>query len=385
MLGKLESKLVVTIHGIRTRGAWQKELTPHLARHGLIPYHIDYGFFGFLGFVFAPTRERLISRIRNELGNLIAESGVERVSIIAHSFGTFIAMECLRREKGGIQYDRVVLTGSILSTDLDWSHLEREKWILAVRNERATGDFAVSLARLLSSRMFRWLSQLDGGDSGRVAFKRPASLVIDSEVEGGHSQVHNALKYQTWARFIAYPRLPEKTRKRFCTELQRLRQDAANYLGQDVKEIRVNFFAPLGGALKMIPELTENMNWVPEYDIEIQPKDGATGQVFQTGDAHIVVRRDNDQWSGNTLPTGELAKVHPDLCWIISMPVICGSRGVVGVINIDGLNRIPPVMRDTESEDCRALVISLWQSFETTIPEFLMTAYDGNLIRSTEK
>ena len=45
-------KVVVTIHGIRTRGEWQKRITPHLAAHGLVPYHIGYGWFGgFLPFL----------------------------------------------------------------------------------------------------------------------------------------------------------------------------------------------------------------------------------------------------------------------------------------------------------------------------------------------
>jgi hypothetical protein len=36
MLANSRPKIVVTIHGIRTSGLWQKEITPYLAQHGLI-------------------------------------------------------------------------------------------------------------------------------------------------------------------------------------------------------------------------------------------------------------------------------------------------------------------------------------------------------------
>ena len=93
------NKIVVTIHGIRTTGAWQKEITPFLASHGLIPYHINDGFFFLTRFLFKPLRERQIEAIRRELINLRKDTGANRISIIAHIFGAFIAMEALRRDR----------------------------------------------------------------------------------------------------------------------------------------------------------------------------------------------------------------------------------------------------------------------------------------------
>lgn len=41
-------RVVVSLHGIRTRGVWQKELVPALAIAGFIPYVLDYGHVGAL-------------------------------------------------------------------------------------------------------------------------------------------------------------------------------------------------------------------------------------------------------------------------------------------------------------------------------------------------
>lgn len=42
---------MVTIHGIQTTGKWQKGITPYLAQRGLVPYHLDYGWFVVVGVV----------------------------------------------------------------------------------------------------------------------------------------------------------------------------------------------------------------------------------------------------------------------------------------------------------------------------------------------
>ena len=119
-------KIVVTLHGIRTRGQWQKQITPYLARHGLIPYHLDYGFFGVLSFVLPWTRANRVQWLRSELRDLMDRTGAKRVSVIAHSFGTWLALEALEAENGNLRFDRVVLTGSIVRRDFPWAQTDRK-------------------------------------------------------------------------------------------------------------------------------------------------------------------------------------------------------------------------------------------------------------------
>ena len=92
----LPAKIVVTLHGIRTRGTWQKEVTPYLARHGLIPYHLDYGWFGVLSFVLPWTRARRVQWLRGELRDLVDRTGAKKVSIIAIGSGGAYAQAAAR-------------------------------------------------------------------------------------------------------------------------------------------------------------------------------------------------------------------------------------------------------------------------------------------------
>jgi pimeloyl-ACP methyl ester carboxylesterase len=361
MSGPHKPRVVVTIHGIRTHGQWQKRITPHLAKHGLIPYHIDYGFFRAVFFFFKPTREKQVSAVRNELRNLVSQVGAGRISVIAHSFGTLIAMESLVRDNGNFKYDRVVLTGSIVPLEFDWKAAIEKGWVMAVRNERATKDWVVKLADWVShTRVVRFLAGgLSAGRSGVVPFSQQLPQVLDDYVAGHHSETHNPLKFEQWARFVAYPHLPNDLLERITTEMETLRQQAGSILGLAPELVRANLFAPLGGALRIVPGAHSNMTYAPEFDLKIEVGHGATGAAFDTGNPCLVVKKGNS-WTGNHLPGTELDKINPALRWVISLPVRSETRStIVGVVNVDGLDNVPAMLEDVKSEDCQAALLAL--------------------------
>ena len=350
---------MVTIHGIRTRGQWQKQITPYLARYGLVPYHIDYGWFRAFRFFFPWWRKKQIQKVRVELRSLLEKAETPRVSIIAHSFGTLIAMECLKADNGDLRYDRVVLTGSIVPRDFDWKSTFERRWIIAVRNERATSDWAVRLARLASRRPLRWITRLHAGDSGREAFTQNHPSLLDDWIEGDHSEAHNPLRFERWARFIAYPELPDDLLGKVVAELQALRQESAQILQVDPELVRTNLFAPLDGALRIVRGATDNMKYAPEFDLKIEDNHGSTGAAFAQGKPCLVVKK-GKTWTGKTLPGAELQKLNPSVRWVVSLPVKSRARGVVvGVVNVDGLDNIPAVLQDANSKECQAAILAL--------------------------
>jgi pimeloyl-ACP methyl ester carboxylesterase len=359
MTGTRKPRVVVTIHGIQTHGEWQKSITPYLAGHGLVPYHIDFGWFSILKFFIPWTRERQVKAIRDELRNLVDKVKARRISVIAHSFGTLLAMEALLRDNGGLLYDRVVLTGSILPCDFDWRGTMSKKWVIAVRNERATSDWVVQVALIASSWPLRWLSWLKAGNSGRKAFADRLPALLDDYVVGHHSETHNPQKYERWAKFIAYPLLPDDVLEKVTVELQALRQEAAIILGESAARVRVNLFAPMDGALRIVPGATDNMKYAPEFDLKIEVNHGATGTAFSTASPCIVIKR-GETWTGNTLPGDELEKINPALRWVISLPVKSEARSsVVGVVNVDGLDNVPDILQNLDSRDCKAAIMAL--------------------------
>ena len=375
-------KIVVTLHGIRTRGEWQKQVTSHLARHGLVPYHLDYGFFGVLAFLAPWTRARRVRWLRAELRELLARTGATRVSLIAHSFGTWLALEALEAEQGGLRYDRVVLTGCIVRRDFPWSEvMHRRRWVQAVRNERAAGDWVVRAADACA----RWLRPVAprAGATGVTGFDDAPPGLRQPLVAGGHSEVLNVANFERWARFIAYPRLPWDHLRRVRMLVQQIRALAAARLGLAPELVRANVFAPSAGALRMIPGAWDNMHWAPEHELALEPGLGSTGRAFADGTPFSILRR-GQGWTAGVLPGPQQARLEPRLQWVLSLPIgrlvaqgeVTRARDVVGVLNVDGLDSVPTMLQTAGDPTLPALVFALWAATER-IRESLALAETG--------
>jgi pimeloyl-ACP methyl ester carboxylesterase len=378
----VSTKIVVTLHGIRTRGQWQKQVTPYLARHGLIPYHLDYGFLGVLSFVLPWTRANRVQWLRDELRDLMDRTGAKRVSVIAHSFGTWLALEALEAENGNLRFDRVVLTGSIVRRDFPWEQtIRRKRWAQAVRNERAAGDWVVRAAELFA-RLAGPIAPRAGA-SGALGFDAASDVVQQHTVAGGHSEVLNISNYEKWARFIAYPRLPDDHLRRVRTLVQQIRALAASQLGVDVELVRTNLFVPSASVLRMIPGAWDNMTWAPEHDIELQPDHGSTGRAYTDG-TPFSIRRLGASWTAGVLPGPQQAKVNPRLQWVLSLPIgrlvarreLTVALDVVGVLNVDGLDSVPAMLQTPDDPTLKTLVFALWATTEK-IRESLALANTG--------
>ena len=113
-------------------------------------------------------------------------------------------------------------------------------------------------------------------------------------------------------------------------------------------QVRANIFSPTYGGsgdpgdyqLRIYPGLHLNMELPKEREISFQPKQGATGQAFEEGLKIVTQTLENGDgdWDEKFNMTEELSeRVHPDLKWIISMPLTAGKEQPIGVLNIDGL------------------------------------------------
>jgi hypothetical protein len=82
--------VVITLHGIRTRGAWQKEIAPRIARYGMIPVLLDYGYFNLFQFLNPWARDGRVKWLRDEVAQVVRDNPHAPVSIVAHSLGTYL-------------------------------------------------------------------------------------------------------------------------------------------------------------------------------------------------------------------------------------------------------------------------------------------------------
>lgn len=175
-------QIVLLIHGIRTNAEWQSMVEKQLSvSDKVIVRPIGYGYFDVLRFWFPFwTRNRPIERVHEEIR--VAQQKYQKVhpnaklSIIAHSFGTYIVGEILKKDFT-LKLHRLILCGSVLPQDFPWNHLQGRFNDENTINECGKADIWPAMAQCLS-----W----GYGASGTHGFKRV--LIKDRFHAGGHGQ-----------------------------------------------------------------------------------------------------------------------------------------------------------------------------------------------------
>ncbi|MCZ4331112.1 hypothetical protein [Castellaniella denitrificans] len=182
--------VVVLIHGIRTHAEWQERLRDRLVELGIDAVPIGYGYmdvFRFLCPLF--TRAKPLQKIEREFRGILKREPKPRVSVVAHSFGTYLLAKMLE-DATDVRVNRVILCGSIISTEYRWDKVESR--VGAIVNEVAVSDFWPVLAKASS-----W----GYGSSGTSGFKTQA--VHDRYHRGGHSSFFDdGHMEQYWLPFL---------------------------------------------------------------------------------------------------------------------------------------------------------------------------------------
>jgi serine/threonine-protein kinase len=147
------SKVVVTLHGIRTHAGWQRAFSEVAGSAGL-QCRLDrwnFGRFSLLKFLLPRARTTKVEWFRTTYTQEFADLtrsvlSSERPSIVAHSFGTYILGYALLRYPY-LRFNKVLLCGSILPRDFPWDALIDRGQVQAVRNEYGARDVWTQLAR----------------------------------------------------------------------------------------------------------------------------------------------------------------------------------------------------------------------------------------------
>lgn len=186
-------QVVVLLHGIRTRAEWQacvsNELTelPHT-----IVYPIGYGFLDVFRFWFPFWfRNGPIIAVTEDLREIHRKHPAATITVIAHSFGTYVISKILGANDRYIKIDRLLFCGSVVPESYKWSKLMNVPSI--VINDYGTKDVWPVIATVIS-----W----GYGPTGTFGFKRHE--VKDRAHEIGHSGFFDVAWIRTfWVPFVA--------------------------------------------------------------------------------------------------------------------------------------------------------------------------------------
>ena len=204
---------VVLIHGMNTRGKWLPIINWYQAINTArsIPiYQHDYG-----RVIIHPFFPRTRKLLRNDLitGIQKHQSEVqdygELPDVIAHSFGTWLILDALLKDKN-LRVGKIILLGSIVNPAFDWSLIDGQYEEILIH--RFQKDHVVGLLKskiilsLLGSQPFRWVNIGASGVSGFVN----KTVAEEVALEWGHStafepqNVEKTFK-EIWIPFLKSP------------------------------------------------------------------------------------------------------------------------------------------------------------------------------------
>src|SRR6516165_3859590 len=92
---EVKPKVVFSVHGIKTRGKWQKDVTPLLNQAGFTVVPLDYGYFLALQLLIPSAREKKVDWFREEYIRQCNRLQCSRPSIAAHSLGSYLVAQAL--------------------------------------------------------------------------------------------------------------------------------------------------------------------------------------------------------------------------------------------------------------------------------------------------
>lgn len=168
--------IVVLLHGMNTNAEWQEALAEPIRNSTHIePLVVGYGNFHPVKFAvpFIFRRGR-IKKVVTDLRGIRNRNKEADISIVAHSFGTFILSKILAANID-VKFHRILLCAAIVDTDYDWAAVS-DQFKEPVINDIGRRDIWPSMAKSWS-----W----GFGNSGCIGFQN--SLVRDRHFTYGHS------------------------------------------------------------------------------------------------------------------------------------------------------------------------------------------------------
>ena len=167
--------VVILVHGIRTNAPWVAMLRAQFEKVGIVVQPTNYGRLDALKFLWG-SRRKPLEAVWNSVRDIKKLYPNAEISFLAHSFGTYIVSQMLRREFD-LKAHRIVFCGSVVNYQFPFYDIS-ERFQQPIINETSARDPWPVLAEGLT-----W----GYGSAGTFGFKKPR--VRDRWHRGyGHSQ-----------------------------------------------------------------------------------------------------------------------------------------------------------------------------------------------------
>ncbi|MDP5279373.1 hypothetical protein Q9Q95_10610 [Sphingomonas sp. DG1-23] len=170
-------KVLIPIHGILTHAEWYTDVSLLGSLSGWVVAPFLYGFQQPTVFLDVKKRRQIVTLFRDHLIDVCQLCETSSVSVIAHSFGTYVAMNyILGFDDPPTRFDTLILTGAIIDENLELERLNGK--IGHMLNEIAPNDEWVDLAKRANFSRDELF-----GRAGTVGFSQSSERLIQHRSE----------------------------------------------------------------------------------------------------------------------------------------------------------------------------------------------------------
>ncbi len=113
--------VLVLIHGIRTAAVWQDLVEEAFDGTDIRVIPIGYEYHDAVRFLL-PCHRRVVNYVRGQLRQVARDWNGAEISLIAHSFGTYITSQILRTDTD-IRFKRIAFCGSVVPAKFKWASI----------------------------------------------------------------------------------------------------------------------------------------------------------------------------------------------------------------------------------------------------------------------
>jgi hypothetical protein len=196
--------LVVLVHGIRDFALWQETVGRSLSEAGFRVEFTNYGRFDLFRFLMPIKyfRRNAIGEVLKQIRIAKQTSGADEISIIAHSFGTYVVSHILQ-ENFDLKFRRIIFCGSVVRYGFPFEQFY-QRFDPPILNDVGTRDIWPATAESVT-----W----GYGSAGTYGFRRP--LVKDRWHNGaGHGFfLKPGFSRTFWIPFLTDGRIEEASRE----------------------------------------------------------------------------------------------------------------------------------------------------------------------------
>jgi CheY-like chemotaxis protein len=173
-------KGIITIHGIRSYGEWQKKLNENLSCTGIDEKkRFDYEIVNSLSIFSKKVAQKNIKKLEMLIKSVAEEK--DKIYLFSHSFGTYITLKAViniidEGEKTKHNISTIIISGSVVDQSFNFDKITNSG--IKIVNDCATSDYTLYLSKVFIPRL---------GMIGKTGINSFSNRITNRFITGGHS------------------------------------------------------------------------------------------------------------------------------------------------------------------------------------------------------